>query len=78
MRRRSNGSPVAPDCSFSERRSAGPITASGSTISAGTARNTQRQPTCWVTAPDTTGPTIEGSTQAEENAANTAGRSRSG
>lgn len=61
-----------------ERRSAGPITASGSRISTGTARNTQRQPRCWVTAPETSGPTIEGSTQAEEKAANTEGRSRSG
>ena len=42
------------------------------------ARNTQRQPSCSVTVPDTSGPTIDGTTQDAAKAAITEGRSRSG
>lgn len=41
-------------------------------------RNTQRQPSCSVTVPATSGPTITGSTHAAEKAASTDGRSASG
>ncbi len=59
-------------------RSAGSMTASGSSIRTGMERKTQRQPRCSVTVPETSGPTITGTTQAAENDAITAGRSRSG
>ena len=50
-------------------RSAGSITASGRTTSTGIPRNTQRQPSCSVTVPAASGPTIDGTTQPAANAA---------
>ncbi len=41
-------------------------------------RNTQRQPSCSVTAPEASGPTTEGTTQLAAKAAMIEGRSRSG
>jgi hypothetical protein len=41
-------------------------------------RKTQRHPSCSVTVPDTSGPTIDGTTQDAANDAITEGRSRSG
>ena len=59
-------------------RRAGSITASGSSISTGMDRKTQRHPARSVTVPATSGPTITGSTQAAEKDASTAGWSRCG
>ncbi len=75
MRRRSMAAVRSPGGSL---RSAGSMTASGSRISTGMERNTQRQLSCSVTVPATSGPTITGRTQAAEKEARIDGRSRSG
>ncbi len=67
--------PTAPDA---RARICGSASASGKTTSTGMPTNTQRQPRCSVTAPEASGPTIDGTTQPAANAAMIAGRSRSG
>lgn len=60
------------------RASAGRSSRPAGTASNGTARNTQRQPRCCTIRPLNAGPTIEGTTQPAEKAANTFGRRCSG
>ncbi len=60
------------------RRICGRASASGSTTSTGIPMNTQRQPSCSVTAPAASGPTIDGTTHPAANAAMMAGRNGSG
>ncbi|CAM5452086.1 hypothetical protein STENM223S_05729 [Streptomyces tendae] len=81
IRRRSNeaGASAAPLTGpEASRRIWGRARASGSTTITGMPRNTQRQPRCSVTAPEASGPTMDGTTHAAANAAMIAGRSRSG
>ncbi len=79
MRRRSKdfgtASPTGP---AARRRICGSASASGRTTSTGIPTNTHRQPSCSVTVPAASGPTIDGTTQLAANAAMIAGRSRSG
>ncbi len=80
MRRRSKeaGASAPPTGPEARLRICGSARASGITTSTGMPTNTQRQPRCSVTAPEASGPTIEGTTQPAANAAMIAGRSRSG
>ena len=59
-------------------RTAGATSASATTTSGTSPRNTQCHDRVSVTSPDTGGPSSDGSTHAEEISPNTAGRIRSG
>ncbi len=78
MRRRSKDGAAPATGPEARRFICGRASASGKTTSTGMPTNTQRQPRCSVTAPEASGPTIEGTTQLAANAATMAGRSRSG
>ena len=54
-------------------RSVGTSSAAPTSTNGSRPRNTQRQLACWVSAPDTSGPSSDGSTHADEVAANTFG-----
>ncbi len=59
-------------------RSTGSISAAPISTNGSSPRNTHRQLACWVTVPEITGPMSDGTTQADEIAANSFGRSASG